>query len=201
MYKIIIAVFVLVLLISCDSAEMFTASTIEAPVVPGIFVNNELNQPIQEWETPYSPSYEFPNTGGGVGGNLYPLKLRCSVYPNPSYENFMLSFSIPYEGHLKITVVPALGPGSDSSINSTNYSSNLAITAGKPIITLMDQHINGDFYSYLWNGLDDEDSVVPDGFYRVYLKFEDYLIWVDLFKVVDPEDLPPGMIWPYYGWE
>ena len=190
MYKFVIVVFVIVILISCDSANMFNSSTLEAPVVPGIYRTDCDGNSWGRWLNPYSPSYEFPNSNP----NLWNITMQCTAYPNPDDGHLGISFYIPYEGSGKVTVVAALPPGSVQT-NSIYYSNaNFVNVEGGSVRTLFnDTFINCGHHTFVWDGRDDYGNKVADGFYRIYLEFDEYLLWVDMLLARDPNNIPPGL--------
>jgi len=180
----------------CDTAEMFTTSTIEAPVVPGIFITDENANILGTWMNPYSPGYRFPSSNP----NLAPITMKCSVYPNPNDGNLTIGFFIPYQGEGNVTVYPALSPLENNENSVYYFGSTFLYVSSDPLKTLLDGDLNTGSYSVNWNGCDEDGNYAPDGFYRAYLDFDDYLVWVDIFLVRDLNNLPPGMGWGGPEW-
>lgn len=200
MYRIIFFLLLLgsIFITCCDSTQRFTASTIEAPVVPGIYLTDCDGSSWGRWLNPYSPSYEFP----GPNPNIYNVNLQCYAYPNPDNGHISISFHIPYEGSGKVTVVAALAPGSDQT-NSIYYTNgNFVTIEGGSVRTLFDDTFtNYGQYTVVWDGRDDNSIIVADGFYRIFLEFDEYLVWVDMLLARDPNNIPPGfdMFGPEWG--
>jgi len=186
----------MLIITGCESADKITLNNLQPPVVPGIFITGPGGIAILGvWRDPYSPSFTLPNSNGGSGGNLIPTKLECSAHPNPDRE-FVIQFSTTYEARVKVTVVPAIGPGEEPT-NSVTYANGTYLAAnGVSVRTIIDDFLPPGYFSYYWNGCDDNDMILPDGFYRVYLEFDnEYLVWVDVFLVRNLNNLPPGMDW------
>jgi hypothetical protein len=177
----------MLLITGCESAEKFTASNIEAPVCPGIFITDCESNPEGTWMNPYSPSYYFP-------GSIVGTTLECSAYPNPDNGCITVSFPIPYNADAKITIVPALSPYEEEINSYTHFNSTYQISSGKPVMTLFDEELAKGYHSINWRGRDDDGKIVPDGFYRIYLEFDNsYLVWVDMFLGRDINNYPPGL--------
>lgn len=198
MKKLIFALLMIIIVIiisSCSQSNSFVTPTLSAPVVPGIELIDCDGNHWGSWLYPYSPSFEFP--GDELIWHYY---LRCAAYPNPSNGYFSISYDIPDEGNVKITVVSALPPGSDPETHLTNYNnSTFVILGGNPIRTLLDQSLSQGSYNMPWDTRDDFGNKVPDGFYRIYLEWNEYLVWYDVFNLNDLNNLPPGMMGPFSG--
>lgn len=192
MYKIIVIVFVLVIVISCDTARMFTPSTIKPPIAPGIFMTDCDGNTLGTWMDPYSPSYQFPNSSP----HLLPITMKCFAYPNPDNGHMTISFSIPYQSNGKITVYPALSYLDDLSEPVNYFGSTYYYSNSDPVKTLHDGNLNNGSHAVTWNGCYDDENYAPDGFYRVYLDFDEHLVWVDVLLIRDINNLPPDM---YFG--
>lgn len=179
----------MVIIFGCEVADMVSASHIEPPVCPGIFRTNFQGELIGTWMKPYSPSYSFPSTDPNCGS----VTLHCDGFPNPDNGCFNISCVIPYDAHVTVTVVPALGPHEEQNNNISYMNSVYQISGGKPINTVCDDSLSAGGHTFFWWGKNDEGNVVPDGFYRVYVDFDGYVVWVDMFLGRDLDNCPPGL--------
>ena len=83
---------------------------------------------------------------GGIVITIPVVFALSSPYPNPFINTTTIGVTVPSDGLINIYII------------NENY---------EIIQTLINENLNAGNYSFLWNSMNDEGSIVEDGFYRV----------------------------------
>ena len=90
-------------------------------------------------------------------------------------------------------VVPARWHGEKN--NDVNSSTG-AVTAAPQrtaIALLIHRQLAAGMYVCLWSARDQNDNILPAGFYRIYLRMGDRICWRDVFLYNETTDIPIGL--------
>jgi flagellar hook assembly protein FlgD len=73
------------------------------------------------------------------------------------------------------------GSWSNQEEHQVNHSIGLFyIAGGLSIRTLIDEQKSAGYYVVEWDTRDDNGLLVPEGYYRIYLRVNDFMKWLDI---------------------
>ena len=150
------------------------------PFVTGIIITDETGpDPIDHWRKPSLPEDSHNNL------------ILSNPFPNPGNVNQKISFVVDTTLKLSIWIVEASQTVSDSGHTLTMLNGEFATPHGLAIRTLARNHEFGPgAYLAVWNGLNDDRILVPDGFYRIYFQAGALLLWRDMLWLRNPCNSP-----------
>ena len=190
----------------------------DQPVATGIYVTTIDPTPIDTWG---NPSFQLTPTASGNSlsyampaeeaqgrfhalsktsdtaalGIVGPLRMQLELpYPNPTIVGSDISFALPRTALVSLWIVRARWVG-DPSEDLSNVDGGVVITPQVVAVAnlIVYRSTAAGFYRYSWNGQADDGKLVSPGFYRVYLKVDEGLMWSDIFLYRQITDLPPDL--------
>lgn len=185
--KLLAAILTLLLLGCSNDDDPFSASggIADVFVTPGIFITDPNGYSLGEWgNPPLHPDFgEVENQVAMDSILIQPSdKFRMfQLYPNPSPSSVSIYFvsGLPAFS-AKAWVVPVLGQSVENPLLlSTGYGEIFQVSS--PIIGTIyeEENLDPGAYVFSWDGKDDLGNTVPDGFYRIFLQVDEYLLWRD----------------------
>jgi hypothetical protein len=143
-------------------------------------------------QTPVITGYQMRDIVGCIMSNIGDPNIKLIdgsnkysfvSYPNPVSGNFMISMKTPADSMLKqIWITPAVYKGDGNTISASDP--NIFVAGGFPILEY--ETYSDDLYismtkpntgdSLGFNGIP-----FPDGFYRIYVKVNNTLLWDNLY--------------------
>ena len=180
---------------SPNSPTPVRAPYLQTPVTTGIFITGETGpEPLGSFGNPNPKSKgslecdSIPSGGGAIPDELALLP----PYPNPFNPATTVQFNLPCPSYVTVYVVPARYINQQSQfVQFSNASIN--IPGGLAIDVLFNRNTSPGIYSVAWSAQDQDGRPFPDGFYRIYLKVDDQLLWQDVLLLKDLCNAPPGL--------
>jgi len=158
-------------------------------VTEGLFLTDPSGYQFGTWgnppEHPDFGAMHVPDTGSVL---LPQVVFRMSqLYPNPGNSSVSIEFATAMSGFsVKAWVVRILGP--EESQNSTRFYAGAEVFHDRsPVVRHLDFNYgpNPGRYVFSWDCKDDEGDIVPDGFYRIFVQLNDYILWRDYGYTTD----------------
>lgn len=177
-----------------DEPEPLRAPGLRAPTIPGIMITDPLGNSYGAYGSPdkFVPMQgECPDTSQVVYlPEYYDIG---PAFPMPSNRSFTLQYKLPCPSNVSIWIVRGnyVGDSKPASFGNATFAS----PGGLGVKTVMrDEFKAGGIYMIVWDGHSSDDgNEVSAGFYRVYVKANEILMWNDILIFDECEDLPPGM--------
>jgi hypothetical protein len=193
LFYIIILMIVTGCLNSPDSNPLNTPITASPPVATGIIITGTGHEPV-------------------IWGTVTDFNLDRSrifhMFPNPTNVEINILFTLPpisqaqdslflpqpqYTDNISIEIVRALSPFDEVDQSNIVTGGAFFSQAGYKVRTLKDK--KSDLWRYIhwieWDLKDEFNNFVPAGFYRVYIRADNYEIYGDILVAWSEEDLPP----------
>ena len=105
------------------------------------------------WGGPYTFHLASPTSVAGAEGNLPTSFGLGQNYPNPFNPTTEITFDVPHNSHVTISVYNILG---------------------RKVATVVDEKLSAGSYVRTWNGISDAGSMVSSGIYLYKLQAEDF---------------------------
>ncbi|MCI0696981.1 hypothetical protein L0337_33870 [candidate division KSB1 bacterium] len=161
----------------------FFSPELDGPVVTGLIITGEDSpEPLASWGKPSEP--RDPN------GRL----AISTPYPNPNNGSAFVQFQLNESMRIDMWVVMAYHPAMQPTREIFAANGTIYKTNSLSVRTLIKNNLRArGIYSISWDGRDDSGNVVPDGFYRIYIKGgnTNTLLWTDLLLLREPCKAPP----------
>ncbi len=178
---------------SPNSPPVFRAPNGQTPVTTGIIITGE-SDPTELGR------FGKPNPNPEAVGDCEPQLFGESSliekfhlytpYPNPDNGSQTIHFSVQCSTRVTIFVTPASFLSPENEI--VRFANGAARqTGGLAVSVVFDRFAAPGIYSAIWGSRDADGRNLPDGFYRIYLKTDDILLWQDTLLARDPCNLPP----------
>ncbi len=176
--------FGIVALVGCRDEESFPVAPVnEVPRISGIVVTSVDGRVLGRWGNPQEPQSSDENF------------FVSSPVPNPARDQMELYYTLQRRAQVTIWLVPALGPF-DSITEPGDPLDGIvgppALPGSSNVRLYFDESLVPGQYSITINlNADDENAALPDGFYRLYARFNDVIVWRGLV-VANGDGFFPG---------
>jgi hypothetical protein len=182
--------------LSCTSDHPIQYEGSLVPIVTGIRVTAEESpKQIAVWG---NPGYPDPNAASGsiirqFGDTVKPLPGATGFemdnpFPNPAFGSLTIRFSLPVSKRTRIWVTTAQLQG---GLDITSFAGAITPSPESRLITtLLDDVREAGSWEFEWQFLDSEGNRVLPGFYRIYLQYDDKILWRDVLVYSNKMDLP-----------
>lgn len=184
---------------SCDNPAALTPGNQGDNIVTGIFITNETSpEALAVWGTP-NQNFPDPLQVSSDSQNCQPVENEecfeapitffiSTPYPNPSDGNITLEYGLPHATNVSVWVESATWVGENSTLPLQTkrpfqvfvYLDNVAQTAGHFSLRM-------DINSVCSGG-----EAFP-GFYRIFLRTNNWLSWQDIYIYGPTGTNPPGL--------
>lgn len=159
----------LTMILGCQAESDFCFPDLDAPVITGFVARDETGSLIQDVGNPNIKTY----SGGSEANAPY----RIYAYPNPCINRVTLEFISPVHAPAQIWITEAVFQG--QSHNSAVRLGMTALRSGG--LPLYKAEIAGGGQKRVSIDL----SSVPEGYYRLYVKQDDQILYDNLAIVND----------------
>lgn len=199
--------------LSCskDDSGLVTPFESQSPVVTGIWLTYETGpEVIGSWGYPSDPPTLYRtdfsktnlNKSSSTNDELaIPTFVTMDVpYPNPTQNSCAIRFSIIELSKVNIWIVKARFINEKN--NSYEYSNGAVCinSNNQPVRKIIeDKNYDVGFYSYIFDGNDNDGNPLPAGFYRVYFSAGNTTEYHDIFLFREFADLPMGLSYPTWS--
>ena len=197
---------VLLLLNSCNNSTdpiEITDSIFEMPVVPGLIITGEDGpEAIAIWRNPHLPNGEYHfdyyynknDNNDDIKIDLPgPLNIRLETpFHNPSKDTFKILFALAVNTKVSLWLVKARLP-EDNGGGSGTTSGGVFVSSINKIELIKDELLETGYYEVTWFGKIENGKEASSGFYRVYFKSDDTLLWCDILLARKKSDVPPEL--------
>ena len=170
-----------------------------APVVTGLRITGPAGpEQIAVWGVPSDPvAVGVLYAGGGeradsvIPGWIPGGFAFYNAYPNPAEGALALRFALPRRSSVDLWVVRARWIGSPNSDPVSLSGATIPAPANGAIRTLLHGvEREAGSYLFIWDGRDDDGGAASSGFYRVYLRADQFVSWRDVLLYHSPDELP-----------
>jgi len=163
-------VFIYSLFISCEKTDEFRPNSLQTPIITGYVLTDMVGNFIGVVGEPNTRRYCTD-----AFGSWYVL----SCLPNPVTVGLGIIIEAPTDSVLKqVWLTPAIYFGESSNFQS--YDPTLILIGGYPILKY-ETYGNNIIIPVIKQGEDDtgyfDERILPDGFYRVYVRLGSILLW------------------------
>jgi len=158
-------------------------------VTEGLFLTDPSGYQFGTWGNPL----EHPDVGTmhvpDTGSILIPQTVfrMSQLYPNPGNSSVSIEFATAMSGFtVRAWVVRILGPG--EPLNNLNFNAGAEVFHDQsPVVRHLDFNYgsNPGHYVIQWDCKDDAGDITSDGFYRIFLQLNDYILWRDYGHTTD----------------
>jgi hypothetical protein len=193
MYRCIshwLVLIVFLLFSACNEEESpLRAPELSTPIINGLFLTDASGNPVGKWG---SPNHK-------ISGNATSCaqKIELNAYPVPASFFVNLRYSSACNLPVTIWVTPAQ-LADDLQSDAINFGNALLLKAGGLSIKTLAKEQSG-INQIMWDGTDDTGKVVPPGFYRIYFRTGDLLLWEDVLLYQDNVDNIPLSLLKIFG--
>lgn len=168
--------------LSSDPQPLFSPG-FDTPRVYGIYLTGASGPDvIGVWGSPSETTKIF------LSGIDKPVIRFIHPYPNPSNGSLRIEIEIAATSIVDIWVTKALGPN-EIGDNLISSSTGLTFVKGGIIVDTLTTNweMKSGLYAYVWSiELNENNIDAGSGFYRIYLRSWDEIIWVDALLLFDP---------------
>jgi hypothetical protein len=160
----------------------------QVPVIKGINIASQLiggSGEVITWRNPdYSPDEKYTNQ-----------RLHMSnPYPNPSSTWIRIEFTVQNTEQVSLWLSKGVLPEEISEEKIIQNTGGATLISGADekayVIKLIQNEPVSGPTGVTWYGQDEERCEAPGGFYRVYLKIGEILLWRDILFARSEEDIP-----------
>ena len=172
----------LLLFSACSEEEALLRSPeFRTPVVTGLHLKDNLGRPFGIWKYPDS------RNSGYISSCQYIAIFGVAPIP----ANHQVSIRIPSNCNLPVNVwVTPARLADDLHGDVISFGNTQLLKAGGLAIKTLAKEQLG--ISHIeWDGTDDNGHPVPSGFYRIYCKTGDLLLWEDILLYINQTDYIP----------
>jgi len=181
----------------------------ETPVINGIIItNSDSPDEIGRWRNPQYPpgirysvgKYSTENNVETEVPHALPTILNIDhPFPNPTTDVVAIQYSLPVAAEVSVWIVKGRLPEEDPSGIKTG-SGGVFVSPKNQIaaVIINNQSLTVGYYRVIFNGRVG-DEYLPTGFYRIYLKADNHLLWKDILIARSKADLPPELKDKYFN--
>ncbi|MEA1987439.1 MAG: hypothetical protein U9N76_08130, partial [Candidatus Marinimicrobia bacterium] len=190
--RLVLLFIMLLLLYNCqdpsDSANLRSPDGI-TPVVTGFYETDASGNILETYGTPSESNQDIQidNCESAPVDTTYPFGVfpmrfyLHTPFPNPCNLSTSIYFDIACKVDIVLFVVPAKLPHEPTSSYTLNSNGINKIAEGLSIRTIYEKKDGmPGYYPISWDGRDDYGNEVSSGFYRIYLKINEYYLWRDV---------------------
>ena len=194
--------------LSCDSSgtiDPLSSPQITQPVATGIFITTTRGpEVIGVWGSPadyFSTSTSAASVPADIAvdhsvrierftpiGTIPKNVLYSVPYPNPTNGSQTITIAFPMKDAVSAWVVPARFADAPDNDVSSYAGATVLSPVRQTVKVLVNDVLNAGEYSITFN-----PYPLPAGFYRIYVKIGETLMWHDILYYHDPSELPAGL--------